>query len=102
MDAMTTAKSPKNPTTIAGGRYTLVRKIADGGTAVVYQAFDNVDNAWRAIKMLLPEYAKRPTLRNRFEREGNTMKGLDHPNIIRVYDAGGDTDSAWLVMEYAE
>jgi serine/threonine protein kinase len=92
----------KTATSIADGRYLLVQKIAEGGTAVVYKAFDTVDQQWRAIKTLLPDYAKRPALRNRFEREAKTMQQLQHPNIIQVYDAGGDHETAFLVMEYAD
>ncbi|MEQ1505376.1 MAG: serine/threonine-protein kinase [Myxococcota bacterium] len=99
---MTTPKLPKPPTTIGGGRYTLVRQIAEGGNAVVYLGYDQTEHQYRAIKMLLPEYTKRSGLRSRFEREAHTMMALDHPNIIRVYDWGGDNETAWLAMEFAE
>jgi serine/threonine protein kinase len=83
-------------------RYINYRKIAEGGTAIVSLVWDTVEEQWRAIKTLQRDYAKRPALRNRFEREGHTMTTLDHPNVIRVYDAVADDDGAYLVMEYAE
>ena len=101
-DPITSPPAQKTATSIADGRYLLVQKIAEGGTAVVYKAYDTVDQQWRAIKTLLPDYAKRPALRNRFEREAKTMQQLHHPNIIQVYDAGGDNETAYLVMEYAD
>ena len=88
--------------TLADGRYVLVREVAEGGTALVHLGFDTWTDQWRAIKTLLPEYAKRPALRHRFEREAATMKALSHPNIIAVYDGGIDDDVAYMVMEYAE
>jgi serine/threonine protein kinase len=84
------------------GHYMLVRKIAEGGTAEVHLGYDAWSSEWRAIKTLLPDYSKRPALRHRFEREAETMKALSHPNIIRVFDAGSEGETAWLVMEYAE
>jgi serine/threonine protein kinase len=88
--------------TLASGRYVLVRKLAEGGTAIVHLGYDTVEQQCRAVKELLPEYAKRPALRHRFEREGETMRELRHPNIVRVYDAGSEDETAFLVMEFAE
>ncbi|MCB9687035.1 MAG: serine/threonine protein kinase [Alphaproteobacteria bacterium] len=93
---------PATPRAIANGRYILVRKLAEGGTAIVHLGYDTETGQWRAVKTLLAEYSKRPALRHRFEIEGRTMAELEHPNIIRVYDAGQDGDTAWLVMEFAE
>jgi serine/threonine protein kinase len=90
--------------TVVHGRYRLVTKIAEGGTGEVFRAFDTIDNEWRAVKMLLPDLAKRTALRARFEREGLTMARLVHKNIAKVYEAGTDptAETAFLVMEYAE
>jgi serine/threonine protein kinase len=79
-----------------------VRKIAEGGSAVVHLAWDQQEQQYCAIKMLQAELAKKPALRNRFEREGRTMMQLDHKNIIKVFDTVNDDESAYLVMEYAE
>jgi serine/threonine protein kinase len=103
-DAMSMRSGP--PTDgprLLGGRYELIEKIAEGGNALVYRAWDRETSEWRAIKMLMPEFAKRSTLVQRFEREGDTMKRLlDHPNICRVFDTGTEGDRVWLAMEYAE
>ncbi len=70
--------------------------------AAVYRAWDAQVGAWRAIKVLLPEYANRPTLRGRFEREAATMARLSSPHIIRVFDVVGDEALPFMVMELAE
>jgi serine/threonine protein kinase len=88
--------------TLRLGRYVLVRKLAEGGTASVHLGWDRDERAYRAIKTLLPEYAKRPALRQRFENEARTMQSLVHPNIVTVFDAGQEKDGAWLVMELCE
>jgi len=95
-------RPPSGQTLLADGRYILVRKVAEGGTASVHLGYDTWTDQWRAVKTLLPEYAKRPALRHRFECEAATMKSLSHTNIIAVYDAGTDDEKAWMVMEFAE
>jgi len=87
---------------LADGRYILVRHVAEGGTAHVYLGYDTWTETWRAVKTLLPDYARRPALRHRFEREAATMKTLSHDNIIAVYDAGIEAETVFMVMEYAE
>jgi serine/threonine protein kinase len=93
---------PAGGVSLKGGRYTLARKLAEGGTAFVYLGYDNDEKQWRAVKTLLPDYAKRPALRHRFENEARTMQALVHPNIVTVFDAGQEGETAWLVMELAE
>ena len=93
--------------TLADGRYVVVRAVAEGGTAQVFLGWDTWAHGWRAIKTLLPDYAARPAIRHRFEVEARTMAMLEHPSIIRVYDAGIDTTAGaqeicFMVMEYAE
>ncbi len=88
--------------TIGRGRYALVAKIAEGGMAGVYRAWDTKLHIWRAVKILLPEFSQRRSLRQRFETEASTMAALDHPNIIRVYDVVTDEALPYMVMELAE
>ncbi|MBX2800901.1 MAG: serine/threonine protein kinase [Myxococcales bacterium] len=93
---------PSNGRTLADGRYVLVRKVAEGGTAIVHLGYDTWTETWRAVKTLQPEFAERPALRHRFEREAATMKSLSDEHIIAVYDAGVDEEVAYMVMEFAE
>ncbi|MEQ1565434.1 MAG: protein kinase [Myxococcota bacterium] len=93
---------PRDAPTIGGGRYVLVSRIAEGGMAGVYRAWDHKLRVWRAIKVLLPEFANRDVLRARFETEAKTMARLDHPQVIHVYDVGTREALPYMVMELAE
>jgi eukaryotic-like serine/threonine-protein kinase len=84
---------------LADGRYELFESIGSGGMATVYRAHDRRLGVDRAIKVLSPGYASKPTVRARFEAEARTMAVLDHPNIVRVYDVGSNEHTAWIVME---
>lgn len=90
------------PRSLADGRYELFESIGSGGMATVYRAHDNRLGVDRAIKVLLPSYASKERVRARFEAEARTMAVLDHPNIVRVYDVGATTETAWIVMELVE
>jgi eukaryotic-like serine/threonine-protein kinase len=85
--------------TLADGRYALFEAIGSGGMATVYRGHDHRLGVDRAIKVLLPSFAAKPKVRARFEAEARTMAVLDHPNIVRVYDVGSSSDTAWIVME---
>jgi serine/threonine-protein kinase len=74
-------------------------RIGRGGMAGVYAAWDLALEEWRAVKVLLPKHARDKGLRLRFEREGETMKSLQHPNLVRVYDVGSGEKLPFLVME---
>jgi len=98
------AGPPRDPSvpTIGGGRYALVAKIAQGGMAGVYRAWDRKLKLWRAVKVLLPEYAERASLRSRFETEASTMASLDHPHVVRVFDVVTNEALPFMVMDLAE
>ncbi|MEZ4241628.1 MAG: serine/threonine-protein kinase [Myxococcota bacterium] len=95
-------RTPPQGPSVGGGRYTLVSKIAEGGMAGVYRAWDHKMRVWRALKVLLPEFTQRDILRARFEGEAKTMARLDHPHVIRVYDVGTREALPYMVMELAE
>lgn len=67
--------------------------------AGVYAAWDTAIEEWRAVKVLLPKHARDGGLRTRFEREGLTMKSLQHPNLVRVFEVGHGEKLPFLVME---
>lgn len=87
---------------VGGGRYRLAAKLGEGGMAVVYRAWDTQGNDWVAIKVLLPELARKRKLRQRFENEARTLVGLDHRNIVKVLDVGTDEPLPYIVMELAD
>lgn len=91
-----------HPTTLADGRYLLVKQLGEGGMAAVYRAYDQRLQVWRAVKILSAEYANKPKLRQRFEAEAQTMALLEHKHIVRVYDVGSDGQYAYIIMELVE
>jgi serine/threonine protein kinase len=102
MEVMATPMLPPESTRLGEGRYALVSKIGEGGMAVVYRALDRKLRVWRAIKVLQPRATQLPEIRERFEREAQTMALLEHPHLVRVYDVGQLDDLPFLVMELVE
>ncbi|MEQ1504688.1 MAG: protein kinase [Myxococcota bacterium] len=90
---------PEHAPRLADGRYVLLARIGRGGMAGVYAAWDTAIEEWRAVKILLPKHARDGGLRMRFEREGLTMKSLQHPNLVRVFEVGRGEKLPFLVME---
>ncbi len=68
----------------------------------MYRAWDTQTEQWVAVKVLLPEFARRKKLRRRFANEGRTMMQLDHRNIVRIIDVGPDDDLPFIAMEIAD
>ncbi len=91
----------KPPTHVASGRYEIRDRIGAGGMAAVYRAWDQLANEERAVKILLPTAATSDKARLRFRREAETMAGLDHPSIVKVWDVGEDDGFVWFSMALA-
>jgi len=84
------------------GRYELVEKIARGGMGVIYQArHPELDKSF-AVKILSDGADAGPEAIERFRREAKTAARLDHPGIVKVYDAGTEAGFPYLVMQYVE
>ncbi|HMK98527.1 MAG TPA: serine/threonine-protein kinase [Acidimicrobiales bacterium] len=79
--------APGVPRALAG-RYRLVRLLARGGMAEVWEGRDDVLSRPVAVKVLLPHLAVDPFLRERFRREAVTAARLVHPGIVAIFDAG--------------
>ena len=84
------------------GRYRIDREIGRGGMAHVYRGTDEVLGRTVAVKVLNPEYASDPTFVERFRREARAAAGLNHPNVVAVFDTGSDGDLHFIVMEFVE
>ncbi len=85
--------------TLAGGRYTLGRRLGTGGMAAVWLARDERLGRPVAIKALSDTLAGDEGYVRRFSREARVVAGLSHPNLVRVFDFGEDP-RPYLVMEY--
>jgi serine/threonine-protein kinase len=87
------------------GRYAVQARLAQGGMASVYQAFDNRLDRLVALKVIDPELARHPAYVERFIREAKAAARLSHPNIVAVYDQSalpggpGQPPLAYLAME---
>ncbi len=84
------------------GRYELIEKIGEGGMAVVYKSKDRLLNRFVAIKILRPEYTKDSQFVDSFRKESQAAAGLQHPNIISVYDVGHEGNIHFIVMELVD
>jgi len=86
------------------GAYKLVRRIGQGGMALVFLAV-RADDEYRkqvAVKLVQPGLDSRDLL-NRFRNERQTLAGLDHPNIVKLLDGGSTPEGLpYLVMDYVE
>jgi serine/threonine-protein kinase len=84
------------------GRYELLDEIGEGGMATVYKARDQELRRDVAVKVLFGHLARRDDVVRRFHREARAAAGLEHANILRVYDVGGageTNDPPYIVME---
>ena len=94
--------------TLLGGRYELDQIIGRGGMAEVWRARDLRLVRDVAIKRLRIDLASDPTFQARFRREAQSAAGLNHPNIVAVYDTGEERDTKsdvmvpYIVMELVE
>ena len=80
-----------------------LREIGRGGQAAVYSGIQRSTKRRTAIKVLLDGAFTSEANRRRFEREIEIVAGLQHPNILQVYDSGISPDGhPYCVMEYIE
>src|SRR3989304_4239366 len=84
------------------GPYEIVAQIGAGGMGEVYKGLDTRLNRDVAIKVLPEHLALNAELRERFQREAETIANLHHPNICVLYDIGEQDGVQYLVMEYLE
>ncbi|HWT32485.1 MAG TPA: Stk1 family PASTA domain-containing Ser/Thr kinase [Microbacterium sp.] len=92
---------------VLAGRYRVDALIGHGGMAEVYRGRDLTLGRDVAIKILNRELAQDGTFRMRFRMEAQAASRMSHPTIVRVYDAGEDTDTSgdrprqipYIVME---
>ncbi len=81
------------------GPYELLSVIGRGGIATVYRALHEESRVLAAVKVLGPAPAVDATAARRLAREYEVLRALDHPNIVRVYDAGVHEGYSFLAME---
>jgi serine/threonine-protein kinase len=90
------------PDQVVSGRYRVLRKLGGGGMADVYLCEDLTLGRRVALKVLLQRFLGDPTFVERFRREAKAAAGLNHPNLVSIYDWGEVDGTYYIVMEYVE
>jgi serine/threonine-protein kinase len=87
------------------GRYQLLRQVANGGMAAIYEAVDTRLDRKVAVKIMHSHLAQDDAYVSRFIREAKAAAALSHPNIVAVQDQGWNQNgvpAVFLVMELIE
>ncbi|WP_410873780.1 serine/threonine-protein kinase [Nocardia sp. A7] len=90
-----------SPGTVVGG-YRIIRKLGAGGMGSVFLAEHPSLPRTDAIKILSTDLSLDPEFRARFQREANLAAGLDHPNIVSVFNRGEEFGQLWIAMQFVE
>ena len=86
---------------IIANRYSLIKLIGRGGMGDVYEATDQQTNSIVAVKSLKPDIVEfEPGLVERFIREGEILRKLNHPNIVTILDAVEENERHYIILEY--
>lgn len=81
-------------------RYELLELIGGGGMADVYKAHDILLDRPVAVKLLHEQFSNDAEFVNRFTVEAKHSAGINHPNIVNIFDVGQDAGRHFIVMEY--
>jgi serine/threonine protein kinase len=84
------------------GPYEILASLGAGGMGEVYRARDPRLGRDVAIKILPAAFADDPDRLRRFEQEARAAAGLNHPNILAVFDVGQDGGSPFIVSGLLE
>jgi len=88
--------------TMLDGRYRVLRRIGSGGMAVVWLADDTHLQRQVALKVLHPQFVQDGEFVARFQREAEAAAGLQHPNVVAVFDRGEADGTPYIAMQYLE
>ena len=83
-------------------KYKLLSHLGTGGMSTVYLAEQTLTNQRRAIKVLPRKNIGESSHLPRFYQEARVIAALNHPNIIRIYDANYENETHYMVMEYVQ
>src|SRR5947209_3498075 len=86
--------------TLIDGRYRVVQRLGSGGMADVFLAEDEQLGRKVALKLLHRRFSEDPGFVERFRREAQSAAGLQHPNVVSVYDRGASDGTYYIAMEY--
>src|ERR1700761_1056466 len=89
-----------SPGAIVDNRYKVLSRLGAGGMADVFLAEDQQLGRKVALKLLHRRFAADPDFVERFRREAQAAAGLQHPNVVSVYDRGSFDGTYYIAMEY--
>jgi WD40 repeat protein len=84
------------------GPFRILREVSRGGMGVVYEAVQEPLGRRVALKVLPPEYARRPGFRERFQREAAAAARLHHTNIVPVFASGECEGTLYFAMQFID
>ncbi len=87
---------------VVDGRYRVLRRLGTGGMADVWLAEDAHLQRQVALKVLHRRFAQDREFVERFRREAESAAGLQHPNVVAVYDRGEYEGTYYIAMQYVE
>ncbi len=88
--------------TVVDGRYRVLRRIGSGGMADVWLADDTHLQRQIALKVLHSRFAQDREFVERFKREAEAAAGLQHPNVVSVFDRGEVDGTYYIAMQHLE
>ena len=88
--------------TIVDGRYKVSHRLGSGGMADVYCAEDLQLGRMVALKLLYRRFAEDAEFVERFRREASSAAGLQHPNVVSIYDRGEWDGTYYIAMEFID
>ena len=80
-------------------RYEIIEKTGIGGMAIVYKAKDKILNRDVAVKVLKEEFTTDDEFVKKFNTEAQSAAGLQHQNIVSIFDVGNEDNIYYIVME---
>ncbi len=88
--------------TMIEDRYEIIELIGTGGMSDVYKAKCHKLNRFVAVKVLKQEFSENTDFVTKFRTEARAAAGLEHPNIVNVYDVGEQDGMYYIIMELVE
>ena len=82
------------------GPYRIVRKVGRGGMGTVYMGVDDASGQTAAVKLLAADMAQQADFRDRFKAEIETLRKLNHPNIVQIFGFGEEDEHIFYAMEF--
>jgi serine/threonine-protein kinase len=82
------------------GKFEIIEKVGQGAMGVVYKARDPLINRIVALKTLTTGLAEDPNLLKRFYSEARSAGGLQHPNIVTIYELGHEGSTPFIAMQF--